>query len=195
MHANFNHLRFVLAAVLLTGLTSCGFELTTSLETQDVEAQISDDLATEKGIRAEIECPEDVEARKGGEFECKATDTEGTSAPVAVVQTNDSGSVDWNMDVMNVLAVEKKMSREVGKKVQARIDGFRDDPAEAERLVDDGGSLAFGDDATTRAVTARIIEDGLVWMSGSRWHGRDVLRISVSNWTTDGSSMAGSVSS
>lgn len=46
-------------------------------------------------------------------------------------------------------------------------------------------SLAFGDDATTRAVTARIIDDGLVWMSGSRWQGRDVLRISVSNWTTD----------
>lgn len=46
-------------------------------------------------------------------------------------------------------------------------------------------SLAFGDDATTRAVTARIIGDGLVWMSGSRWRGRDVLRLSVSNWTTD----------
>ncbi|MBT2536784.1 pyridoxal-dependent decarboxylase [Arthrobacter sp. ISL-69] len=46
-------------------------------------------------------------------------------------------------------------------------------------------SLAFGDDAKTRAVTARIIADGLVWMSGSRWKGRDVLRISVSNWTTD----------
>lgn len=46
-------------------------------------------------------------------------------------------------------------------------------------------SLAFGDDATTRKVTARIIDDGKVWMSGSRWQGRDVLRISVSNWTTD----------
>jgi glutamate/tyrosine decarboxylase-like PLP-dependent enzyme len=46
-------------------------------------------------------------------------------------------------------------------------------------------SLAFGDDATTRAVTARIIADGRVWMSGSRWHGRDILRISVSNWSTD----------
>ena len=46
-------------------------------------------------------------------------------------------------------------------------------------------SLAFGEDATTRAVTARIIGDGLVWMSGSRWQGRDVLRLSVSNWTTD----------
>jgi hypothetical protein len=46
-------------------------------------------------------------------------------------------------------------------------------------------SLAFGDDATTRAVTARVIEEGRVWMSGSRWQGRDVLRVSVSNWSTD----------
>ncbi|WP_394252751.1 pyridoxal phosphate-dependent decarboxylase family protein [Arthrobacter pityocampae] len=46
-------------------------------------------------------------------------------------------------------------------------------------------SLAFGDDATTRAVTARIIADGRVWMSGSRWQDRDILRISVSNWSTD----------
>lgn len=46
--------------------------------------------------------------------------------------------------------------------------------------------VAFGDDHTTRAVTARIIDDGRVWMSGSRWHGRDILRISVSNWQTAG---------
>jgi glutamate/tyrosine decarboxylase-like PLP-dependent enzyme len=46
-------------------------------------------------------------------------------------------------------------------------------------------SLAFGDDAVTRAVTERIIGDGRVWMSGSRWQGRDILRISVSNWSTD----------
>lgn len=44
--------------------------------------------------------------------------------------------------------------------------------------------VAFGDDATTRAVTARIIADGRVWMSGSRWQDRDILRISVSNWQT-----------
>lgn len=46
--------------------------------------------------------------------------------------------------------------------------------------------LAFGDDATTRAVTARIIGDGKVWMSGSRWRDRDILRVSVSNWHTGG---------
>lgn len=45
--------------------------------------------------------------------------------------------------------------------------------------------VAFGDDRRTRAVIERLIEDGRVWMSGSHWHGRDVLRISVSNWSTD----------
>ncbi|MET4096931.1 pyridoxal-dependent decarboxylase [Arthrobacter sp. UYCu712] len=51
-------------------------------------------------------------------------------------------------------------------------------------------SLAFGDDNTTRAVTARIIGDGRVWMSGSRWQDRDILRISVSNWSTDDADVA-----
>jgi hypothetical protein len=35
--------------------------------------------------------------------------------------------------------------------------------------------------------------DGTVWMSGSRWHGRDVLRISVSNWSTDEDDVARSL--
>jgi len=34
-------------------------------------------------------------------------------------------------------------------------------------------------------VTERLLADGTAWMSGSRWHGRDVLRVSVSNWSTD----------
>ncbi|WP_211877901.1 pyridoxal phosphate-dependent decarboxylase family protein [Pseudarthrobacter albicanus] len=50
--------------------------------------------------------------------------------------------------------------------------------------------LDFGDDAVTRAVTARIIGDGRVWMSGSRWQDRDILRISVSNWSTDDDDVA-----
>jgi glutamate/tyrosine decarboxylase-like PLP-dependent enzyme len=45
--------------------------------------------------------------------------------------------------------------------------------------------LSFGSDERTREVTARLLADGAIWMSGSRWRGRDVLRISVSNWSTD----------
>jgi glutamate/tyrosine decarboxylase-like PLP-dependent enzyme len=47
--------------------------------------------------------------------------------------------------------------------------------------------VTFGDDARTREVTERLIRDGGAWMSGSRWRGRDVLRVSVSNWSTDAS--------
>jgi glutamate/tyrosine decarboxylase-like PLP-dependent enzyme len=50
--------------------------------------------------------------------------------------------------------------------------------------------LTFGADERTRAVTARLIADGDVWMSGSHWAGRDVLRISVSNWSTDEADVA-----
>jgi glutamate/tyrosine decarboxylase-like PLP-dependent enzyme len=46
-------------------------------------------------------------------------------------------------------------------------------------------SASFGDDERTRRVTQRVIADGVTWMSGSRWQGRDVLRVSVSNWSTD----------
>ncbi|MFF1882379.1 pyridoxal phosphate-dependent decarboxylase family protein [Pseudarthrobacter sp. NPDC058196] len=53
--------------------------------------------------------------------------------------------------------------------------------------------IAFGDDETTRAVTARVIEDGKVWMSGSRWQDRDILRVSVSNWHTAGEDVATAV--
>ena len=45
--------------------------------------------------------------------------------------------------------------------------------------------VVFGDDTRTRAVTERLIADGTAWMSGSRWHAQDVLRVSVSNWSTD----------
>jgi glutamate/tyrosine decarboxylase-like PLP-dependent enzyme len=52
---------------------------------------------------------------------------------------------------------------------------------------------AFGSDERTRAVTASLLADGTAWMSGSRWHDRDVLRISVSNWSTDGADVAASL--
>ncbi|MCU1478021.1 MAG: PLP-dependent enzyme [Subtercola sp.] len=51
-------------------------------------------------------------------------------------------------------------------------------------------SISFGSDARTQAVTARLLADGVTWMSGSKWHGRAVLRISVSNWSTDESDVA-----
>jgi len=43
---------------------------------------------------------------------------------------------------------------------------------------------SFGTDERTRDVVARVLADGTAWMSGSRWHDRAVLRVSVSSWAT-----------
>jgi glutamate/tyrosine decarboxylase-like PLP-dependent enzyme len=52
---------------------------------------------------------------------------------------------------------------------------------------------SFGSDERTRDVVARLIADGETWMSGSHWRGRQVLRISVSNWSTDDADVLRSV--
>ncbi|MBX3089122.1 MAG: aspartate aminotransferase family protein [Cryobacterium sp.] len=53
--------------------------------------------------------------------------------------------------------------------------------------------MSFGSDERTRRITELVLADGTTWMSGSRWAGRDVLRISVSNWSTDDEDVAQSV--
>lgn len=45
---------------------------------------------------------------------------------------------------------------------------------------------SFGDDDRTRAVVDAMLADGTAWTTGSRWHDRAVLRVSVSNWSTTG---------
>ena len=52
---------------------------------------------------------------------------------------------------------------------------------------------SFGSDERTHAVTQALLADGAAWMSGSRWHDRAVLRVSVSNWSTDTSDVERSV--
>ncbi|NXY97138.1 aspartate aminotransferase family protein [Streptomyces sp. BR123] len=42
----------------------------------------------------------------------------------------------------------------------------------------------FGSDDRTDRVLARLLDEGDTWISGSTWHGRRVMRISVSNWST-----------
>ena len=45
--------------------------------------------------------------------------------------------------------------------------------------------VRFGDDdERTREVVRRVQDDGTCWLSGTTWHGRAAMRISVINWST-----------
>jgi hypothetical protein len=75
----------------------------------------SDTLNTDKGerlIRAEIEkvtgvhgvtitCPDDVEAKTGGEFTCQARAADGTREPVAVRQKDEKGNVHFEAPLLH----------------------------------------------------------------------------------------------
>jgi glutamate/tyrosine decarboxylase-like PLP-dependent enzyme len=54
--------------------------------------------------------------------------------------------------------------------------------------------VRFGDDdATTRAVVARVQGEGTCWLGGTVWQGQAAMRISVSNWQTTEEDAARSV--
>ena len=51
-------------------------------------------------------------------------------------------------------------------------------------------TFAFETDERTKAVGQRLLDDSSMWISGSQWMGREVLRVSVSNWSTDEADIA-----
>ncbi|HEX6076036.1 MAG TPA: aminotransferase class V-fold PLP-dependent enzyme [Micromonosporaceae bacterium] len=53
--------------------------------------------------------------------------------------------------------------------------------------------VGFGDDARTDRVIEDIQRDGTCWMGGTTWHGRRLMRISVSNYATTESDVDRSV--
>ena len=44
--------------------------------------------------------------------------------------------------------------------------------------------VGFGSDRATDAVTEGVQLDGTCWLGGTNWHGRRLMRISVSNFST-----------
>jgi glutamate/tyrosine decarboxylase-like PLP-dependent enzyme len=51
----------------------------------------------------------------------------------------------------------------------------------------------FGADDRTQRIVDALLADGTAWMTGSRWRDQAVLRISVSNWSTDADDVARSL--
>jgi hypothetical protein len=52
------------------------------------------------------------------------------------------------------------------------------------------GVGAFGDDARTKRAIAALQEGRRCWCGGTRWHGRECMRISISSWSTTQEDMA-----
>jgi hypothetical protein len=79
-----------LAAALTFGVTGCG----NTLDTGDLEGELVDQLAADAGVDPDdvsVDCPEDIEAEEGREFECTLTAPNDDEVTVEVTLTNDEG--------------------------------------------------------------------------------------------------------
>ena len=57
-------------------------------------------------------------------------------------------------------------------------------PAAAQRRSPRPLAAVDAAEPSTNKVVRRMLVDGTAWTSGSKWHGRAVLRVAVCNWST-----------
>jgi hypothetical protein len=89
--------RFVRAAVLL-GIAVVAVACSKTLDTAGLQTQIADQLNTQldtTGIT--VECPDDVKAETGNEFDCTGTVPDSGTLTIHVKQTDDEGHVTWEV--------------------------------------------------------------------------------------------------
>ncbi len=87
-----------LAATLV--LAGCGGERV--VDTDELEGQIASELEAQTGvIPTSVSCPDDVPAEAGATFNCTVTADDGSTANVTVTQTDDEGSLSWEVDEVN----------------------------------------------------------------------------------------------
>jgi Domain of unknown function (DUF4333) len=85
----------VVPAVALA-LSACGGK---KLDTGAAEQQIKQDLAKRYPALkvSSVNCPDDVEAKKGNTFQCQTKLVRGITAPVVVSQKDDDGTVTFEL--------------------------------------------------------------------------------------------------
>jgi predicted component of type VI protein secretion system len=81
----------VIAAV---ALAACGAQ---QLDTAEAEKTIANRLGEQAGTKVTINCPDDVEIKKGDTFNCEAKARKDT-AKVKVTQLDDEGNVRWEVE-------------------------------------------------------------------------------------------------
>jgi outer membrane murein-binding lipoprotein Lpp len=82
------------AAVGALALAGCS----TTVNTDDLEGQIAQELEAQAGVRARsVECPDDVAPEAGATFECTATAEDGSTATITVTQQDDQGNLSWEV--------------------------------------------------------------------------------------------------
>lgn len=100
--------RFVVALTTLSMLAVAGCG---SLDESKVEDGIKRELGKLGADLRSVECPQNVEMKRGGTFNCTAIGTDDTRLAVPVTQRDDKGNVDFRVSVLSPKVLEDNLKR------------------------------------------------------------------------------------
>ena len=66
------------------------------LDMDKVESSIKQGLNEQLGVDADVDCPDERDAKKGDTFQCSVS-SDGDTATVRVEQKDDEGTVNWEL--------------------------------------------------------------------------------------------------
>ncbi len=103
-----------LIAVLV--LTGCS----TTLDADKAETEIAKAVRVQAGVPVKtVECPEDVEAKKGDKFNCTVTAKDGTSGKVNVTQKDDKGNIAFDAPFIHMDEAEASIVEQIEKQTKS----------------------------------------------------------------------------
>lgn len=136
------------AAILLAGL-ACAVAACGALDTAQLEELTAQRIESVIGVApAAVDCPDDVEAKAGDAFSCTVTGTDGTSAEIQVVQTNDEGNVEVTGKLLRTRELEQAIIDQLGA---TQVSCPEIVAVEAGKTIE--CAAAAGEDAATVVVT------------------------------------------
>lgn len=81
---------------LAAAAAGCG---TSTLNTDEAEKQIASGIEKQTGVKLrKVDCPSDVEAKKGKTFHCTLVAPNGSKVGLTAVQTSDDGKFVFRVD-------------------------------------------------------------------------------------------------
>jgi Domain of unknown function (DUF4333) len=86
--------RATAAACLLAAAFAAGCG-TQKLDIEDAEKTIGSRLGEQSGAKVLVDCPNEVEIKRGDTFDCRATAEGKKPATIRVTQLDDEGRVRW----------------------------------------------------------------------------------------------------
>jgi hypothetical protein len=72
------------AAIALGGCTQ-------TVDSGDAEGKIEDEVKRQRNIEVDVNCPSDMEAKKGQRYQCTLTEPSKVQLPVTLEMTDDDG--------------------------------------------------------------------------------------------------------